>query len=160
VPPLPPANWSSVGSDLSILEALRNYGNDLTVGRFFIFAASKISPYLAKVSLSLPFEFVCSGAPDGQAGGGPFSATLAGPAGSNAVIPLTTNLKTGPGSSPICFPADPSFLPTHRRLFSRVVLPRQPEIIRTTLAVSYENAQVDSNTAAVLRCLSQVCFTR
>ena len=88
------ANWNPVGSGTdSIIEALMNYGNDLYVGGFFTFAAGQVSPYLAKVSLPLPFEFVYAGAPGGQPSGGPFSVTLTGPAGSNAVISVTTNLQ-------------------------------------------------------------------
>jgi hypothetical protein len=96
------STWSALGSGVGgwsgsvypAVYALAVSGSDLYAGGSFTVAGGKVSTYLAKAIIGPPpFYFVTTNTSIGLSNG-QFHFTVAGPAGSNAVIFTSTNLQT------------------------------------------------------------------
>ncbi|HTL54975.1 MAG TPA: hypothetical protein VL361_04815 [Candidatus Limnocylindrales bacterium] len=89
------SSWSALGSGVNgPVDALALSGRYLYVAGAFTTAGGKVSAYTAKADLGPPpFYFVTTNSSMGFSNG-QFYFTLAGPAGSNAVIFASTNLQT------------------------------------------------------------------
>jgi hypothetical protein len=76
------------------VSALAVSGSDLYAGGTFTIAGGKVTGYVAKAAIGPPpFFFITTNSSIGLSNG-QFYFTLAGPAGSNAVIFASTNLQT------------------------------------------------------------------